>query len=53
MIMIDNGSEFMDAQSVRKKRIKYFYAHSYYWVERGSNENNNKLMRRFYKKGEF
>ena len=49
-IMIDNGSEFMDAQSIKKKEIKYFYTHSYYWVERGSNENNNKLMRRFLQK---
>ncbi len=24
MIMIDNGSEFMDAQSIKKKGIKYF-----------------------------
>ncbi len=50
MIMIDNGSEFMDTQSVRKKEIKYFYAHSYCSGERGSNENNNKLMRRFLQK---
>lgn len=30
MIMIDNGNEFMDAQSIKKKEIKYFYTHSYY-----------------------
>ena len=28
-ITSDNGSEFMDAESIEQKGIKYFYAHSY------------------------
>lgn len=51
-ITSDNGVEFMDSKSVEEMGIKYFYAHSYCSYERGSNENNNKLIRRFIKKGE-
>lgn len=51
-ITSDNGSEFMNAQAVESLGIKYFYAHSYCSHERGSNENNNKLIRRFIKKGD-
>ena len=32
--------------------IRYFYAHSYWSYERGSDENNNKLIKRFIEKGE-
>ena len=42
----------MDAKSIEDMGITYFYAHSYCSYERGSNENNNKLIRRFIKKGE-
>ena len=31
--------------------VKYFYAHSYCAYERGSNENNNRFIRRFIDKG--
>ena len=31
--------------------VLYFYAHAYCSGERGSNENNNKLIRRFLPKG--
>ena len=51
-ITSDNGAEFMDAKSIEDMGITYFYAHSYCSYERGSNENNNKLIRRFIKKGE-
>lgn len=51
-ITSDNGSEFMNAKAIENLGIKYFYAHSYCSHERGSNENNNKLIRRFIKKGE-
>ena len=34
----------MDAESIERKGIKYFYAHSYCSEERGNNENNNKLI---------
>jgi len=52
-ITFDNGSEFRDFKSIEKsiyteeKRIKVYYAHPYCSGERGSNENNNRLIRRF------
>lgn len=49
-ITSDNGSEFMDSKSIEDLGIRYFYAHSYSSYERGSNENNNKLIRRTIKK---
>lgn len=56
-ITIDNGSEFSDyeglEQSCRKKgsRTKVYYCHPYSSYERGSNENQNKMIRRHYPKG--
>ena len=38
-------------RSIEERGIKYFYTHSYCSGERGSNENNNKLIRRFLLKG--
>lgn len=52
------GSEFLNRaeleSSIRKpgtQRVKSFYAHPYSAWERGSNENANKLIRRFIPKG--
>lgn len=56
-ITVDNGVEFSDAEGLEKscfgdqKRTKLYYCHPYTSCERGSNENNNKLIRRFYPKG--
>lgn len=56
-ITIDNGSEFSDCEGIErscisgKKRTKAYYCHPYSSYERGSNENQNKLIRRFYPKG--
>lgn len=50
-ITSDNGAEFMDSKSIEEMGVAYFYAHSYCSYERGSNENNNRLIRRFIKKG--
>lgn len=50
-ITTDNGSEFMNAQALEDMGIQVFYAHSYCSGERGSNENNNKLIRRYIPKG--
>ena len=51
IITSDNGSEFMDAESIEQKGIKHFYTHSYCSGERASNEANNKFVRRFLPKG--
>ena len=56
-ITFDNGPEFRGyddlEKSIRrkKKRIQVYYAHPYCSGERGSNENNNRLIRRFIPKG--
>lgn len=56
-ITVDNGGEFSDYEgleaSVKRKRNRttMFYCHPYSSYERGSNENQNKLVRRFYPKG--
>ena len=56
-ITVDNGSEFLDYESIEKalyrvgKRTTVYYCHPYRSCERGSNENQNKLIRRWYPKG--
>lgn len=57
-ITVDNGSEFIDSSKIEKscldsenKRTEVYYAHPYSSFERGSNENANKLIRRFIPKG--
>lgn len=47
----DNGSEFMKVDGIEGLGVGYFYAHSFSSWERGSNENNNKLIKRFIPKG--
>ncbi|QRG86046.1 IS30 family transposase [Bulleidia sp. zg-1006] len=58
-ITVDNGSEFSDYKgmttscvSKRKKRVDIYYCHPYTSCERGSNENQNRYIRRWFKKGE-
>jgi len=57
-ITFDNGSEFLDWKSLeasvfdkKKKRLTVYYAHAYSAWERGSNENSNRIIRRFIPKG--
>lgn len=56
-ITVDNGSEFQDCKGMerskraRKPRTKVFYCHPYSAYERGSNENMNRIIRRFFPKG--
>ena len=57
-ITVDNGSEFADVEGMQKTRrgkrlrTQVFYCHPYCSCERGSNENQNKLIRRHIPKGE-
>ena len=57
-ITFDNGVEFLDWKSLElsslypnKKRTTLYFAHAYSAWERGSNENQNKMIRRFIPKG--
>lgn len=51
-ITFDNGVEFMDYKGIEQsclkkgKRTEVYYAHPYCSGERGSNENNNRMIRR-------
>ena len=49
-IFCDNGCEFAAAKEL-EQLAPIYYCHSYSSWERGSNENQNKLIRRFCKKG--
>jgi IS30 family transposase len=56
-ITADNGSEFLQADEMERsafgglRRTKIYYAHPYASWERGSNENANRILRRFIPKG--
>jgi IS30 family transposase len=49
-ITCDNGVEFSDFNSMQQL-TNIYYCHPYSSWERGSNENNNKLIRRHFPKG--
>lgn len=57
-ITFDNGSEFSDCEGIERsaikkgeKRTKVYYCHPYSAYERGSNENQNGIIRRPFPKG--
>lgn len=58
-ITVDNGSEFADCAGMERsvynkggrKRTVLYYCHPYSAYERGTNENINKMIRRFLPKG--
>lgn len=56
-ITVDNGMEFSDADGMessrrnKKRRTKLYYCHPYRSNERGTNENNNRFIRRLVPKG--
>lgn len=56
-ITFDNGTEFRDFKGMESSvlrdglRTKIYYANPYHSWERGSNENGNRMMRKYFPKG--
>lgn len=51
-VTFDNGCEFLDQRAIEGVlKVKAYYAHPYSSYERGSNENTNRILRRFVPKG--
>ena len=56
-ITLDNGREFLDWEAIERsglnsqKRTLVYFAHPYSSWERGTNENQNRMIRRFIPKG--
>ncbi len=52
-ITTDNGSEFLDGAGIKEAAgcDEVYYAHPYCSWEKGSNENGNRVLRRFLPKG--
>ena len=56
-ITVDNGSEFANCEGIQRscagkgKRTHLYYCHPYSSWERGSNENCNRMVRRWWPKG--
>lgn len=55
-ITVDNGSEFQDCHGMEhdamgNKRLTVYYCHPFSSCERGSNERNNRIIRRYLPKG--
>ena len=56
-ITTDNGAEFLNFEEIEKscithkKRTQLYYCHSYCSWEKGTTENQNKMIRRHYPKG--
>lgn len=56
-ITVDNGVEFLDSDGIEKSRYTkgnrttLYYCHPYSSYERGTNENINRMIRRFFPKG--
>ena len=52
-ITCDNGSEFSALSDMQEilSNTDFYYCHPYSSFERGSNENANRIIRRFYPKG--
>ena len=50
-ITVDNGSEFSGYAQLKQHTQEVYYCHPYSSYERGSNENANRIIRRFFPKG--
>lgn len=51
-ITVDNGSEFQDCAGMERNHVRVYYCHPYCSSERGSNERANRIIRRYFPKGQ-
>ena len=59
-LLLDNGVEFSKIEEMmrsvkekNRKRFQIYFTHPYASYERGCNENKNRLIRRYFKKGKL
>lgn len=59
-LLLDNGVEFSKIEEMmksvkdkKKKRFQLYFAHPYASYERGCNENKNRIIRRYFRKGKL
>ena len=59
-LLLDNGIEFSKIEEMmtsvkdkEKKRFQVYFTHPYASYERGCNENKNRMIRRYFKKGKL
>lgn len=53
-VTYDNGSEFADFEATEKQtNMSAYFAHAYHSWERGTNENTNGLIRRYFPRGTY
>ena len=59
-LLLDNGIEFSKIEEMmksvtdkEKKRFQVYFAHPYASYERGCNENKNRMIRRYFRKGKL
>lgn len=50
-ITTDNGSEFLRYEAMKRLVPEIYYCHSYAAWEKGTNENHNRMIRRWFPKG--
>lgn len=50
-VTVDNGSEFSDYDGIKQYFSECYYCHPFTSSERGSNERQNRIIRRFFPKG--
>lgn len=51
-LTVDNGSEFQNCKAMEKRWLTVYYCHPFCSCERGSNERQNRIIRRYFPKGQ-
>lgn len=51
-LTVDNGPEFQNCQAMERRGLAVYYCHPFCSFERGSNERQNRIIRRYFPKGQ-